>query len=162
MPLPEAAVSLEREIVRMKAELERLTRSRNVALREGRQDEGRRQHLSALEAEVRHLETLARYVKTVSPAAGHELATRQAAAAQHFQRLRQAGDLEELQRWVAKELAPLLNKTEQAAHLVATSIRVKPSSTPTAFTWPVAIETATRASRSAGGPRRGQRSKGET
>lgn len=146
----------------MKAELVRLTRNRNLALREGRQEEGQREHLSALDAEVRNLEALARYVKTVSPAAGRELATRQAAAAQHFQRLRQAGDLQELQRWVAQELAPLLNKSEQAAHLVATSVRVKPAGTPTAFTWPVAVETATRSSRSAENPRRGQRSKGET
>ncbi len=128
----------------MKAELERLTRSRNLALREGRRDEGERQHVSALEAEVQQLEALARYVKTVSPAAGHELATRQAAAAQHFRQLRQAGDLEELQRWVAEELAPLLNKTEQAAHLVATSVRVTPKGPPAGFTWPVAVDTAVR------------------
>jgi len=144
MPVPEAAVSLEREIVRMKAELERLTRSRNLALREGRRDEGERHHLSALEAEVRQVEALARYVKTVSPAAGRELATRQAAAALHFRRLRAAGDLHELERWVTEELAPLLNKSEQAAHLVATSVRVKPTEKPTAFTWPVAVETASR------------------
>ncbi len=144
MPIPEAAVALEQEIVRMKAELERLTRSRNLALREGRRDEGERQHVSALEAELLQLETLARYVKTVSPAAGHELATRQAAAALRFRQLRQAGDLEELQRWVADELAPLLNKTEQAAHLVATSVRVTPNQPPAAFTWPVAIDTAVR------------------
>ncbi len=144
MPIPEAAASLEREIVRMKADLERLTRSRNLALRAGRQDEGQRQHLSALEAEIRHIEALARYVKTVSPAAGRELATRQAAAAQHFRRLRHAGDLHELERWVAEELAPLLNKSEQAAHLVATSVRVKPKEAPIAFTWPVAVHTAAR------------------
>lgn len=162
MSLPEAAASLEREIVRMKAELERLTRSRNLALREGRKAEGERQHVSALEAEVRHVETLARYVKTVSPAAGRELATDQAAAAEHFRRLRAAGDLHELERWVAKELAPLLNKSEQAAHLVATSVRVKPSETPTAFTWPVAVETAARRAGTAREPRGNQRSKGET
>ena len=142
MPIPEAAASLEREIVRMKAELERLTRSRNVALREGHKDEGERRHVSALEAELRHVEALARYVKTVSPAAGRELATRQALAAQHFQRLRRAGDLHELDRWVSQELAPLLNKSEQAAHLIATSVRVKPKGSPTAFVWPVAVEAA--------------------
>ncbi len=144
MPIPEAAVSLEREIVRMKAELERLTRGRNLALREGRRDEGQRQHLSALEAEVRHVEALARYVKTVSPAAGRELASRQALAAQHFQRLRRAGDLRELDRWVTRELAPLLNKSEQAAHLVATSVRATPKGPPAGFTWPVAVDTAVR------------------
>ena len=142
MPIPEAAVAVEREIVRMKSDLERLTRSRNLALREGRRDEGDRQHVSALEAEIKHLETLARYVKTVSPAAGRELATRQAAVAQHFHRLKAAGDLRELNRWVTEELAPLLNKSEQAAHLVATSIRVKPTGSPTAFTWPIAVHTA--------------------
>lgn len=138
----------------MKAELERLTRSRNVALREGQQAEGERQHLSALAAEVKHVEALARYVKTVSPAAGREIATRQALAAQHFRRLRKAGDLHELNRWVAEELAPLLNKSEQAAHLVATSVRVKPKGAPAAFTWPVAVETAVRGAAGRGRPRK--------
>jgi hypothetical protein len=144
MPIPEAAATLEQEIVHMKAELGRMTRSRNLALREGRRDEGERHHLSALEAEIRHVEALSRYVKTVSPAAGRELATRQALAAQHFRRLREAGDLRELNRWVAQELAPLLNKSEQAAHLVATSVRAKSKGSPTAFAWPVAVERAVR------------------
>jgi len=133
---------MEREIVRMKAELERLTRSRNRALRDGRRDEGERQQLAALEAEVNHVEALARYVKTVSPAAGRELATRQALTAQHFRRLRSAGDLAEMNRWVSRELAPLLNKSEQAAHLVATSVRARSKGSPRAFTWPAAVETA--------------------
>ncbi len=119
MPRRESAASLEQEIVRMKSDLVRLSRTRNLALRDGRRDEGQRQHLNALEVELKHIGTLARYVQTASPAAGRELATWQALALQHFERLKGTGDRHEVNRWVTEELAPLLNKSEQAAHLVA-------------------------------------------
>lgn len=119
MPRRESTASLEQEIVRMKSDLARMSRTRNLAFRDGRRDEGQRQHLSALEAELNHVGTLARYVQTVSPAAGRELATWQALALQHFQKVKASGDRGEVNRWVTDELAPLLNKSEQAAHLVA-------------------------------------------
>lgn len=144
MRIPEVAASLEREIVQMKADIGRLTRSRNLALREGRREEGRRHHLAALDTELNHLDALARYVQTMSPAAGRELATRRALAARHFQRLRNAADTRELHQWVVGELAPLLNKSEQAAHLVATSLRARSKGSPHAFMWPVAVESAVR------------------
>ncbi len=119
MPRHESTAALEQEIVRMKSDLVRLSRTRNLALREGRHEEGQRHHLSALEAELKHVGLLARYVQSASPAAGRELATRQSLATVHFARLKGARDLREVDRWVTRELAPLLNKSEQAAHLVA-------------------------------------------
>ncbi len=133
MPKHEATRSLEQEIVRMKSDLVRMSRTRNLAFREGRREEGQRQHLTALEAELKHVGTLARYVQTVSPAAGRELETRQSIALQHFLSLKSAGNAREINRWVTQELAPLLNKSEQAAHLVASmssrldGVPVKPS-----------------------------------
>lgn len=119
MPKSQSTASLEQEIVRMKSDLVQMSRSRNLALREGHRDEGQRQHLSALEAELKHVGTLARYVQTASPAAGRELATRQSLASRHFQKLKASGNPREVSSWVTEELAPLLNKSEQAAHLVA-------------------------------------------
>ncbi len=144
MPEQESATSLEQEIVRMKSELVRMARDRNLALRSGDEDRGRQHHLAALEAEVQHVGTLARYVKTVSPAAGRELATRQTLALQHFEQLKSAKNLIAVNRWVTAELAPLLNKSEQAAHLIATSVRAGPKHVTTPFVWPVGVEIALR------------------
>lgn len=121
----------------MKSDLVRLSRARNLALREGRHEEGRQHHVSALEAELRHVETLARYVQTASPAAGRELATRQALASRHFQHVKGSRDLKDIHRWVTQELAPLLNKSEQAAHLVATSVRTASRNGASPYAWPV-------------------------
>ncbi len=123
MPRRESLDSLEKEIVRMKSDLSRMSRSRNLALRDGNREEGHRHHLSALEAELKHVETLARFVQTASPAAGRELATRQATALRHFQQVKATKDVREVNQWVTSELAPLLNKSEQAAHLVASLSR---------------------------------------
>ncbi len=119
MPKHGSVESLEQEIVRMKSELVRMSRTRNLALRDGRRDEGERHHLSALEAELKHVDTLARYVQTASPAAGRELATRRSLALRHFERIKGTRNIREVNRWVTEELAPLVNKSEQAAHLVA-------------------------------------------
>ncbi len=140
MPGNESTESVEQEIVRMKAELIRMTRDRNLALRAGRLDEGQRRHLDVLEAEIKHLDALARYVRTVSPGAARELAARRASVVGDFQRLRTSGNLRELNRWVTQELAPLLNKSEQAAHLVATSVRATPRTPASPFVWPVAVD----------------------
>ena len=119
MPKHDSTSSLEQEILRLKSELARTTRDRNLALRAGHTDEGLRHHLAALETQVKQLATLAKYVQVASPPAGRELASRQALLWQHFQRFRAGGDPAELRRWVTQELAPLVNKSEQAAHLVA-------------------------------------------
>ncbi len=126
----------------MKSDLVRMARLRNLALRDGRDDEGRRHHLSALEAELENVGMLARYVRTLSPAAGHELETRQSMVSQHFQQLKGGEDVPAINRWVTQELAPLLNKSEQAAHLVATSVRTNPRNATSPFAWPVYVQLA--------------------
>ncbi len=55
-------------------------------------------------------------------------------------RLRAARNLRELNEWVTQELAPLLNKSEQAAHLVTTSMRATPGAPASPFVWPVAVD----------------------
>ncbi len=135
MPRHDSTASLEQEILDMKSELVRMSRTRNLALREGRRDEGRRQHLSALEAELNHVGTLARYVQTVSPAAGRELTTRQSIALRHFQQVRNSGNFRDVNEWVTQELAPLLNKSEQAAHLVASFSRRGDGLSVQPFSW---------------------------
>ncbi len=140
MPRSESIESAEQEIVRAKSELVRMTRERNLALRAGRQEEGQQRHLDVLEAEIKQLDALARYVRTVSPGAARELAARRASVVGDFQRLRAAGNLRELSQWVTQELAPLLNKSEQAAHLVATSMRATPRTPVSPFVWPVGVD----------------------
>ncbi len=133
--MPDTLASIEQRIVELKSEMNRMARDRNLAYHRGRPEEARRHHLSALEAELRNVETLASYVGTVSPAVARDLALRHAWASRRFAELRPANDAEALRRWVTQELAPLVNKTEQAAHLIATSVRIRKGRPSKPFGW---------------------------
>ncbi len=135
MPIPDRFRSAERQILRVKAELRRISRDRLVAYRDRRLDEAARQQVRLLEAELQNIQALAAYVKAVSPAAARELASRHAAAAQRFGELKGAGDAVALQAWLRDQLAPLVNKSEQAAHLVATTLRLEKERKSRPFRW---------------------------
>jgi len=123
MPKPDPLRAAESRIVAVKSDLSRISRDRIVAYREGELNEANVQQFRLLEAELRNIEALAFYVRTVSPAAGRELSGHHAAATARFERLRVVGDVSVLQDWLKKDLVPLVNKSEQAAHLVATALR---------------------------------------
>lgn len=79
-------------------------------------------------------------MKTVSPAAARELASWHSAAAERFGELRGAGDATAPQRWLKDELAPLVNKSEQAAYLVATTLRLDKGKKAKPFAWRARIK----------------------
>ncbi len=135
MRSPEPFVSMERRIADVKHDIDRISRDRALAYLRGNPEEATRHHLSLLEAELRNVEGLISYVGTVSPAAARELSDERSVAAGRFLDLRARGDSAALQRWVTEDLAPLVNKTEQAAHLIATSLRVQRGRTPKPFGW---------------------------
>lgn len=135
MPIPERFRFAENEILRVKSDLGRISRNRLIAYREGRVDEAARAQIRLLETELKNIAALASYVKTISPAAARELVGRHSAAAERFERLKAAGDAAALQGWLKEELAPLVNKSEQAAHLVATSIRLEKGKKSKPFGW---------------------------
>ena len=119
MPIPEQFRFAEDQILRVKSDLGRISRNRLIAYREGRAEEAAQAQIRLLETELKNIVALASYVKTISPAAARELVGRHAAAAERFNRLRAAANPVDLQGWLKDELAPLLNKSELAAHLVA-------------------------------------------
>ena len=135
MPIPERFRSAENQILRVKSDLGRISRNRLIAYREGRVEEAAQAQIRLLETELKNVAALASYVKTISPAAARELVGRHSAAAERFERLKAAGDAVALQGWLKEELAPLVNKSEQAAHLVATSIRLEKGKKSKPFGW---------------------------
>ncbi len=135
MPLSNPFASEESRIVNVKSDLSRISRDRLLAFREGRTDEATKQQFRLLEAELRNIEALASYVKTVSAAAGRELIGHHVVAAHRFEEVRAAGDLSVAQDWLKKELVPLINKSEQAAFLVATAYRLARGTKTTQFAW---------------------------
>lgn len=135
MPKPDPFRSAERRIVDAKSDLSRISRDRLLAYRQGRSDEATSQQFRLLEAELRNIEALASYVRAVSPAAGRELIGHHSAAAARFRQLRAAGDVSALQEWLKRELVPLVNKSEQAAHLVATALRRGKGKETKPFAW---------------------------
>ncbi len=135
MPIPERFRSTEKKILQVKSDLERISRNRLIAYRDGRFEEAAQAQIRLLDAELKNVAALASYVRTISPAAARELVGRHAVAAERFERLRKAGDPVALQDWLKRELAPLVNKSEQAAHLVATSIRLERGKRSKPFGW---------------------------
>jgi len=135
MPLPNPFASEESRIVDIKSDLSRISKDRLLAFREGRTDEATRQQFRLLEAELRNIEALASYVKTVSAAAGRELLGHLSIATQRFNELRSGGDLSAAQEWLKQELVPLINKSEQGAYLVATAFRLAKGNKTTRFVW---------------------------
>ncbi len=137
MPIPERFRFAENQILRVKSELGRISRNRLIADREGRAEDAAQAQVRLLETELKNIAALASYVRTISPAAARELVGRHAAAAERFERLKAAGDAAALQGWLKEDLAPLVNKSEQAAHLVATNIRLEKGKKSKPFGWRV-------------------------
>ncbi len=140
MPQSNPFASGESRIVDAKSDLSRISKDRLVAYREGRIEEATRQQFRLLEAELRNIEALASYVKVVSAAAGRELIGHHSAATERFEELRAAGDVSALQDWLKSELVPLINKSEQAGHLVATTFRLVMGKKTKPFAWQFRIE----------------------
>ncbi len=135
MPLSDPFASEENRIVNVKSDLSRISKNRLLAFREGRTDEATKQQFRLLEAELSNIEALASYVKTVSAAAGRELIGHHLVATQRFEEVRAAGDLSVAQDWLKRELVPLINKSEQAAYLVATAYRLAKGTKTKQFAW---------------------------
>ncbi len=140
MPESNPFASGEGRIVDVKSDLSRISKDRLLAYREGRIDEATRQQFRLLEAELRNIEALASYVRVVSAAAGRELIGHHSAATERFKELRAVGDVSALQRWLKSELVPLINKSEQAGHLVATTFRFVKGNKTKPFAWQLRIE----------------------
>ncbi len=135
MPIPERLRSTEMVILRVKSDLMSISRNRLLAYRDGRLEEGARDHVRLLEMELKNVAALASYLGTVSPALSRELVGRHAVATERFERVKNAGDPTALQDWLKKEVAPLVNKSEQAAHLVATTVRLEKGKKSKPFGW---------------------------
>lgn len=131
---------LEKEISQTKRELNELFRRESLASREGDAAEARRAHLALLEKELDNVRSITRYVDTISPPVARDLSRWQTQTASRFRELRENSSAATLQAWVARDLVPLLRRSELAAHLVATSARVKPKKAAAPFAWPVALE----------------------
>lgn len=135
MPVSNPFVSGESRIVDVKSDLSRISKDRLLAFREGRIDEATRQQFRLLEAELRNIEALASYVTSVSVAAGRELIGHHSDAIARFKELRADGNVSALQDWLKKDLVPLINKSEQAAYLVATTFRLEKGKDTKPFAW---------------------------
>ncbi len=140
MPESNPFASGESRIVDVKSDLSRISKDRLLAYREGRIDEATKQQFRLLEAELRNIEAPASYVKAVSAAVGRELIGHHSAATERFKELRAVGDVSALQDWLKKELVPLINKGEQAGHLVATTFRLVKGKETKPFAWQFRIE----------------------
>jgi len=135
MPQTHPLASRESRIVDVKSDLSRISKNRLIAYRQGRIDEATRQQFRLLEAKLRNIEALASYVNAVSAPAGHELVGHLLAATERFRGLRAVGDVSALQDWLKKEIVPLIDKSEQAAHLVATTFRLAKGKKTKPFAW---------------------------
>jgi hypothetical protein len=128
---------VENNLAKMKAELNHTTRDCFLAFRRGEVEEGIWRRLAVLDAELRNIEALAAYIGAVSPAAARDITQWHAQAATGLEEVKAAGDMTAIERWVKEELAPLLGKAEQGAHLVATARRLGKGKGPKPFAWRV-------------------------
>ncbi len=128
---------IEDQIARTKRELNELFRKESLASREGDHAEARRQHLRLLEKELENIHTIARYVEPISPPVARDLNRWHAQIVERFNALKDRESPEALQTWVARDLVPHLRRSEQIAHLLATSARASLDTTSSPFAWPV-------------------------
>ncbi len=136
---------MEDQIARTKRELNELFREEALASRQGHAAEARQRHLLLLEKELENIRSIARYVEPISGPVARDLNRWHAQMLERFNALRDHESPEALQAWVVRDLVPHLRRSEQIAHLVATSVRANPRKASTPFGWPV------REQRSAGG-----------
>lgn len=132
----------EEDISRMKRELNRLFREENLASRRGDAVAAREQHLALLEKELENIGMIAGYLKTISPPVARDLTRWLVQTSSRFHELQRAGDAVAVQTWVAQELVPLLRRSELAAHLVATTVRVGTREGSAPFGWSASVRAA--------------------
>lgn len=96
-----------------------------------------RLHLA--ETSLNNCQALTKYIKKTSEPTANELAMRRRAIARRLRvDIEKTRDIKKLNEWYKSDLAPLLNKAEQAAYLVATSRSLgKP------FTWQLQVPIGT-------------------
>lgn len=135
----------EEDISRTKRELNDLFRQESLASRDGRSAEARERHLALLEKELENIRTIARYVEPISPPVARDLNRWHAQMTSRFRDVRDSRDPAALQEWVARELVPHLRRSEQVAHLLATSVRSSPRRSASPFAWPMAVSAAPNA-----------------
>ncbi len=135
---------MEDEISRTKRELNELFREEALAWRRGDSAEARSQHLALLQKELENVRSIARYIEAISPPAARDLNHWHAQMEARFHEIRDSADAATLQGWVAHDLVPHLRRSEQVAHLVATSMRAAPRKPAAPFAWPVAVEAAVK------------------
>jgi hypothetical protein len=92
---------------------------------------------SLAQASLDNSRELSTYVRKTSPAAANELDLRRRTVSRKLRAVVKSQDLALLQTWFKEELAPLLNKTEQAAYLVASAARRGSGAAEEHFTWEV-------------------------
>ncbi len=129
---------LEMEIARGKRELNELFREESLAARRGDFVEAGRRHVALLEKELENVRTIARYLEPISAPVARDLSRWQTQTSHRFREVEISGAPAAIQRWVVQDLVPLLRRSEQAAHLVATSVRVQSRKAAVPFVWPVA------------------------
>ncbi len=145
---------LEKEISETKRELNELFRAESLASREGDAARARQTHLALLEKELDNVRSITTYVDTISPPVARDLSRWHTQTASRFRELRETANPAALQAWVARELVPLLRRSELVAHLVATGTRVVPKKSAAPFAWPVAKSRAMKGAQG-GRPRHG-------
>ncbi len=128
---------IEQEISRTKAELNELFRQMSLASRRGDASEARRHQLALLEKGREKIWTIARYVEPVSPPVARDLGRWRSQITERLGVVRSSSDPAVLQRWVAQELVPHLRRSEQVAHLLATTTRRRGRKPAAPFSWPV-------------------------
>jgi hypothetical protein len=90
---------------------------------------------SLAETSLQNCRQIASYVRRTSPGAANELEMRIRSAAARFRTVKKSRDPDLLHSWFKEELAPLLNKSEQAAYLVASNARMSSLGSSEPFTW---------------------------
>ncbi len=130
----------EEDISRTKRELNDLFRQESLASRSGHLAEARERHLALLQKELENIRTIARYVEPISPPVARDLNRWHAQMTSHFLEVRDSPDPAAVQAWVARELVPHLRRSEQVAHLLATSVRTASRTAMPPYAWPVAAE----------------------
>jgi len=130
----ELFASTESRILKVKSDLNRISRDSFQTFANGKSDEGDRKRALMIETELDNIRILISYIEAVSPAAARELNARNDVISNRHH-IAKAGGRETLESWVKLELVPLLNQTEQAALLVATTRRLGRNRQPKPFSW---------------------------
>jgi hypothetical protein len=84
-----------------------------------------RMHLAQIS--LLNCQAIAKYVRSVSPPVSKELESRRRAVTRSLATVERSRDLSRLNDWYKSDLGPLLNRAEQTAYLIASSLNRKTS-----------------------------------